>query len=450
MDFLKSLFSIAVPIILQNFFSSFVNMVDTIMVGQLGTIEIAAVGLANQIFFILNIVLFGVVSGGSIFIAQYWGKKDFKSIHSTMGITISLSIFISVMFFIAAFFFPSTLMSFYSKDINVIKIGKDYLKAVSFSYLFTGIGFAFAHAERSTEKVKLPMTATIISVIINSILNYFFIFGIKYNNNQIIIAQGVVGAAKATTIARFIEAVILIAIPYIKKYEIATNPKNYFKIQTSSLPRYLKICLPVFFNESLWGIGISLQNAIFARAGTYEIAAFNINGTISNLIWPFFIGAGAASGIIIGKTIGESNYKKARLLAKQTSIFLSIVACFVSVIIIPLIMLLPRFFNVEAQVIKMASFFLFLTIFLYPLHAFNMNIVVGVCRAGGDTIYGLIMDIGFMWAVCIPLGFFSVQVLHLPYYVIFLIVQSENIIKMILGLIRLISGKWLKDLTIKS
>ena len=213
MNFLKTLFVIALPIILQNFFSSFVNMLDTVMVGQLGSIDIAAVGLANQIFFVLNIVLFGTVSGGSIFMTQFWGKKDIQGIHRTMGITLIMSFFVSLVFFSVAFFFFFFCLSLYTKDYEVIKRGAEYLRCVAPSYFFFGIGFAFAHAERSIERVKIPMVATTTSVLINAVLNYFLIFGIKIGGNQIIPAMGIIGAAIATNIARFIEFLILIIIP---------------------------------------------------------------------------------------------------------------------------------------------------------------------------------------------------------------------------------------------
>lgn len=450
MEFLKSLFTIAFPIIAQNFLSSFVNMLDTIMVGQLGSVDIAAVGLGNQIFFVMNIMMFGTVSGGSIFISQYWGKKDLDGVHRTMGITISVSVIISVLFFLLAIFCPEFCLRIYSKDEVVIKRGAEYLQAVAPSYLFIGLGFAFAHAERSTERVKLPMIATAISVLVNCVLNYILIFGVSVNGKQIIGSYGIVGAAIATDIARFVELLILIIVPYLRHYEIAVSPKQYFHIKNSQpgfISKYIRICLPVLINESLWGFGASMQNAVYAHAGTLIIAAFNINSTISNLIWTFFMGCGNAVAIILGKTIGESKYEEARTLAKKNVLFLVLSACVLSLLLIPLAQILPFFFKVEPEVISMAKKFLYMTCVLYPLFAVNMCMVVGVCRSGGDTVYAMIMDVGFMWCLSLPLGFLAVSIWNLPFWAIYLCIHTEDVCKAIMGLIRLMNGKWVRDVT---
>lgn len=418
------------------------------MVGQLGSVEIAAVGLGNQIFFVMTVVIFGIVSGGSIFIAQFWGKKDIDGVHRTFGITLSLSFVISAVFFIAAFFFPRTCLSLYSSDAVVIQKGSEYLRVVSISYIFTGIGFAIGHAERSTEHVKLPMIATIISVVINAILNYLFIFGISLFGTQIIEPMGIIGAAIATNISRVIELLILIIFAYARKYEIAVNPRRLFKTQPGFLARYIKVCLPVLLNESLWGIGMSMQNSILAHAGTAEIAAFNINSTISNLIWPFFLGSGNATAIIIGKKIGEGAYEETKKLAKKISLFLVASSIPFALILISLTKTLPFFFNVEPEVIHMATVFIIIKACIYPFDAFNMCSVVGICRAGGDTIFAMIMDVGLLWILSLPLGAAAVYIWHFPYWLIYMCILTESIGKAIIAIYRVASGKWLKDVTI--
>ena len=448
MNFLSTLFTIAVPIILQNFLSSFVNMLDTIMVGQLGSVDIAAVGLGNQIFFIMNITMFGIVSGGSIFMTQFWGKKDLNGVHRTMGITITASAVISVLFFCAATFAPEFCLRIYSKDNVVIEHGAAYLRAVAPSYIFTGLGFSISHALRSTERVKLPMVSTAISVIVNGIFNYILIFGIRTGSVELIPAMGVIGAAFATTIARIVEFMILLIVPYKKGYEIAVPPRRYFsKHEVGFIPRYIKICVPVLLSEAMWAIGISLQSSIYAHAGTKIIAAFNITSTISNLVWTFFIGCGNAAAIILGKKIGEEKIDEARHLSKRLTGFMAGAAAVLGLLLIPLAFMLKYFFKVEPEVIRMAQVFLFITVILYPIYATNMNIIVGVCRSGGDTMYGLFLDNGFMWLLALPLGFCAINFWHLPFWGIFLCIHTEDICKCVMGLLRLHSGKWLHDLT---
>jgi len=416
------------------------------MVGQLGSIDIAAVGLGNQIFFVMNIMIFGVVSGGSIFISQYWGKKDMEGVHRTMGIIMGAGFFISFLFFCAATFIPQICLSIYTSDHEVIEKGCGYLRAVAPSYLLIGIGFPFSQALRSTERVKLPMFSTGFSVIINGILNYLFIFGISSGGVQVLAPGGIIGAAIATDIARIIELGILLAVPVLKRYEVIAPINHYFKKQPGFISRYIKVAIPVFINGSLWGIGTSLQSSIYAHAGTDIIAAFNITSTLSNLIWTFFIGSGNAAAIIIGKKIGEGKSNEARSLAKKCTGFMACSGFCLGLLLIPLSFLLKYFFKVEPEVIKIAQTFLFIMAVIYPLFAVNMCTVVGVCRSGGDTIYALIMDVGFMWLI-LPFGFLAVTVWALPFWAIYLILNIENVCKTIMGVIRLQSGKWLHDLT---
>lgn len=447
MGFFSTLFNIALPIIAQNFLGSFVNMLDNIMVGQLGKIDIAAVGLANQIFFIMQVMMFGVVSGGSIFITQYWGKKDLPGVHRTVGITIIFVTIVSLIFTSAALFAPEFCLRIYTSDEQVIQRGSLYIRYVAPSYILTGISFAFANACRSTEHVRLPMVITAISVIVNGIMNYFLIFGLAFGSVSIFPCLGIVGAALATDIARIVECVLIIFFSYSRKYEFAVSLKKFFTPQKGFFAKFLIIVIPVLFNESLWGVGASLHNSIFGHSGTDIVAAFNITNTTSNLIWTFFMGCGNATAIILGKMIGEGKHEQARALGKRYARFLGFSGFVLGLLLIPLALLLPVFYKVGPEVIHIAQVFMYLTLLFYPLNAMNMFFAVGLCRSGGDTVYALIMDTGFMWLVSIPLGYLAVLYLHLPFWAVFLCVHTEDIFKWILGFIRLESGKWLHDVT---
>lgn len=417
------------------------------MVGQLGTIDVAAVGLGNQIFFIMNLMVFGIVSGGSIFVSQYWGKKDLANIHKTTGIMLAGSIFISLLFTVAGIFAPEFCLSLYSKDREVIARGAEYLRIVSPSYIFFALSFAFATAERSTEHVKLPAIATIVSVLLNAGLNYIFIFGVKINGIQLIKPYGILGAAVATVISRIIEALIVFVFAYARKYEVAVHPKNFFGQNKEFLGRYIKICIPVLINETLWGSGISMQNSIFAHAGTLDIAAFNIMTTISNLLYPICLGCGSATAIIVGKTIGQQQYQEAKSLSNKLCAFIAALGVVLGLCLIPLTLTLPYFFKVESEVIHIASIFIIMRGIIFGVDSFNMVSVVGVFRSGGDTIFALLMDVGFMWLLALPLGWLAVLVWHLPFWAVYLCILIEPVCKAIVGVIRLKSGKWLKDLT---
>jgi putative MATE family efflux protein len=448
--FYSTLFTIAVPIILQNLLQTFVNMLDTIMVGQLGATAIAAVGLANQIFFMLNMILFGISSGGSIFIAQFWGKKDVSGIRRTLGITLSLSFIVSLVFAAGALLFPRTLIGFYSKDPRVIELGAQYLRCVGISYPLLAISFAYQLAFRATEHVNLPMISTAVSFCVNALFNWILIFGVNVSISGAHItipAMGVVGAAIATVFSRAVELAITLGWSYRKRFETCGKLKEMLSFDRGFFAKFIKIAFPVIINESLWGFGITTQNSIFSHTGTDAIAAFNVTGTISQLTWVFFIGVGNAAGIIIGKHIGEGNETDARRYANKFAWFMPVMAAGIGLLLYPLSLLLPYIFKVELGIIHQSQMMLRILMCIYPLNAFNMCFIVGICRAGGDTVYAGFNDIFWMWAVSIPLGCVAAFVLHLDPYIIYLCLQSEQVLKMAAGLLRIRSGKWLHNVT---
>jgi len=441
--FYKTLFIIALPIILQNMLQTLVNMLDTIMVGRLGSVEIAAVGLGNQVFFLLNMILFGISSGGSIFIAQYWGKQDINGIKKTLGITLSLSFIVSLVFFAGAAFTPGFILSFYSKDQAVIDIGKSYLRLAAFSYPLLAITFAHQLAFRSTEHVTLPMVSTMIAVATNALLNFLLIFGIGPFPKL-----GVNGAAIATILSRLIEFCITIFYAYSHHFEATGKLKEYLCFDKAFVNRFFKITIPVIINETLWGLGISAENAIFSHASTDAIASYNIMGTISQITWVFFIGVGNAAAIIIGKSIGQNNESLAKQYAFRFSWFMPVMAVFIGSLLYPLSLLLPYLFNVGENIIHQSQLMLRILMLFYPMNAFNMCFIVGICRSGGDTVYGAITDLLWLWVLAIPLGCAAAFLFNAEPYIIYLCLCAEQIAKVIAGLIRIKSGKWLHNVTI--
>lgn len=443
-SFIKTLFVIAFPIILQDFLSSFVNMLDTIMVGQLGAVDIAAVGLGNQLFFVMSLGVFGIASGGQIFIAQSWGKKDIDRIHKTTGMMLQLALGFTVLFAFVSICFPQWCLSIYSNDQEVISRGAQYLRVVAPSYLFFGVNVSYAVSCRNTEHLKLPAVATITSVFLNALLNYLFIFGVNIGGVQIIQAHGIIGAAAATVISRIVEALIVVGGSYMNKYVIAAPLKEYVVKDKEFVRHYAKISFPVLLNELFWGCGISMQASIFAHSGTLVIAAHNIMNSISNLVYPICLGCGNATAIIIGKTIGQGKTEEAKSLAKKQCAFIAAMAFFLGLLIMPMAKVMPFIFKVEAEVLSMATIFIIMRGFIFPFDAFNMTSVVGVFRSGGDTLFALFMDVGFMWLIALPLGWLAVLVWHLPFWAVYLCILSEPICKAIVGVIRLLSNKWLK------
>ena len=436
--FYSSLFTIAIPISLQSLLQNFVNMLDTVMIGRLGSLEIAAVGLGNQIFFILTMILFGITSGGGVFIAQFWGKKDLDGIRRSLGLMTLIATFVAVVFTLLGLFIPHQLIRIYSPDPEVVRVGGEYLRLACLSYIPTAISFSITLALRSTERVKLPLVCTAISLFINAGANYLLIF---------LAGLGVKGAAIATVFSRLVELVVLLSWSYSHGYEICGKLRELLGFDWSFVFKYLKIAFPVIINETFWGLGTSVYNGIYAHAGTDSFTAYSITGTISQLTWVFCMGFGNGIGVLIGKRIGEKKLDEAKAYALRSMWFMPLLGACVGILLLPLSKLLPLLFNVEPEIIKMASQILMILILLYPFNSFCMDWVVGVCRAGGDTVFSAAGELIVLWGVAIPLGYLAAFVLHLPAPMIFLFLSSESIVKSIVGAIRVLSGKWLHEVT---
>jgi len=441
-QFFRSLFTLAVPIMLQSLVNSLVNLLDTIMIGRLGTVEIAAVGLGNQIFFLYHVFVFGICSGGSIFTAQFWGKGDIQGIRKNLGFCMTLSSVWAVIFFFAAILFPGKLMGFYSRDAAVIRAGSDYLRILSFSFFPFALSFTFTLSLRSIEKVRLAFISTVIALSINALLNYLFIFGAGP-----LPAMGVKGAALATVISRLVEAAILLVVSYARKYSLAGTPGELLNFRGNYVRQFFRISLPVMVNEILWATGMTLQNVIFARTNTDAIAAFNITGTVSMLTWVLFIGLGNGVAVMIGKKIGERDEKTAREYASRIARFAPLLALGAALLLFPISRLLPLIFTVNPETLGAAMQMFIILCFAYPFRAFNMAMIIGICRAGGDTVFSAVYDIGAMWIIILPLAAIAAFVIKTPVWVIYICVAAEDPLKAILGVWRLISGKWLNNVT---
>jgi putative MATE family efflux protein len=440
-DFLKATIKLALPIVLQNFILSSLNLFDNIIVGGLGEVAIASVGLSNQVFFLLNLVLFGVVSGASIFTAQYWGKRDIKNIKRVLGLSLISAVTASSIFTMAAFFFSKSIIGIFSKDPEVIAMGGNYLKIICLSYIVTSITFAYSVTLRSIGQVKAPMIVSITALGINTLLNIIFVYGIGSFHGI-----GVNGSAFATLIARLIEFALMLFVVYKFKFPIAAKPKELLDLSSAFIKNFFKITIPVILNESLWALGVTAYSVIYAHMGTSVIAATNIVGTIDKLSMVIFLGFGNAAAIMIGNKIGQKDEKTAFLYAKRFIIINPLLGIIVGIIIYIGAPSILFAYNISPEVHNYSKSLLhILGIFLFT-KAFNYTNVVGILRSGGDTKFCLLLDIGGMWLVGVPLVALSGLYFHLPIDRVYLFVFMEEISKLIVGFPRIASKKWINNL----
>ncbi|AAK78823.1 putative MATE family efflux protein [Clostridium acetobutylicum] len=442
--FFKAAFGLAIPIIIQNFILSSLNLVDNIIIGGLGETAIAGVGLANQYFFLLDLALFGTASGASIFTAQYWGKRDTKNIKRVLGICLITTIILSGIFTIGALAFPNIIIGFFSQDKNVISLGANYLRIICFSYIVTGISFAYSIILRTVGQVKIPMIVSGTALAINTFLNFSLVYGIGSFHGI-----GVYGSAIATLIARFIEFFLMLLAIYKLKLPIAAKLHELLDLSTTFVKRFFKVAVPVMLNESMWGLGVTAYAAVYAHMGTAVIAATNITSTIDRLSMVVFFGFGNAAAIMIGNRIGQKDEKTAFLYAKRFIILSPFIGIFMGIILYTSSPAILYAYNINSQVHMYSKEILHIIGMFLWIKIFNYTNVVGILRSGGDTKFCLMLDMGGMWLVGVPFVALTGIYFKLPIGIVYYFVFMEEFVKLLVGLPRLLSKKWINNLVSK-
>lgn len=440
--FYRLLFSIALPIAVQNLITFMVSMVDTLMVGALGEIQLSAVSIANNLFFVLTILMFGLAGGSNIMISQYWGKGNVKTIHKILAIMYRVCLLITGIFIFIALFLPKYFMGIFTTDKAVIDFGASYLRIVCIGYLFYSITNCTIMMLRSVKTVSISIIVYTASLVVNSILNWIFIFG-----NLGAPELGIRGAAIATVCARITEFSIVLVFMFIYERKIGLKIEHLLKLDKEILKDYVGLCTPVLCNELLWAIGASMISVIVGRMGTEVVAANSINGVAHQFVTVFIFGMSNATAVIIGNTIGEGKKEKAKEYAYSIGIFSVVMGCISGFMILLIKPFVVNFYNVSYSTKLIAMEIMTVTSGIIVFQSLASNFMMGVLRGGGDAKFVLINDLIFMWLVAIPGGFFVAFVLELPVALVFLVIKCDEILKSLTSVYRVISGKWINDVT---
>jgi len=439
--FFRAMLALAVPVAFQQLITAGLNMIDVLMVGQLGEASVAALGLANQIFFLLILFIFGVTSGMSIFTAQYWGKGDTESIRKVLGICLVVAVSVAALFSLGAILIPERLMSFYTEDPEVVQLASSYLRIVGLSYVFMAIAFSYISILRSITQVTLTVIVSVLALALKTAIAYVLIFG-----HFGFPALGVRGAAIGTSVGWAFECIILLILVYTQKTPLAANPITFFQFNRSFLMNVLRTSMPAALNEVIWSFGITLYNAVYARIGTDAIAAIQINATVEELMFVVFIGLGNACSVMVGNKIGqgdkEISFEYARRFTILAVFFAALAGVFVFLIrgfVAGLYQLSP---SAELNLMNIMLVFSFSA----WLRVFNFMLFIGALRAGGDTRYAMFTELFSIWVIGVPAALIGGFVLHLPVYYVYALVILEEVVKAIVVFRRYISRKWIHDL----
>ena len=438
--------TLALPVAIQNVLTSSFQLVDTLLVAQLGDLTLSAVGMAAQWGWLSFVLIFGLCSGMSVFVSQYWGVKDRKGIRRVLGIGILSSLVFSFVFMLVARIAPQWVLRMFNKDEAVIAAGCDYLRIVCFSYPAVALSNILSTALRNTERVKLPMYVSIFTTIANAIVDYGLIFG-KFG----LPAMGVRGAALATCISAWLGPVLILFFSVPEK-NILTGPvRELLAFGFDNLKLFFSRAAPVILNEFMWALGIMVLNIIYSNQGYEYYAGITIFRTFSDLSFAFFAGLGNACVIMVGKSIGQGKIRRGISDARRFSVLTPLAGLVIGLVTIALrdqlILLFAAGNSLSALTLQTA---LSVTVFC-SLEQIVRNIpyvqVVGVFRSGGDTLHGMLYDLGSLWLVGIPAALIA-ALFHAPFLVVVAAAYlGEDLPKSVLCLRRFVSMRWIMPVT---
>ena len=441
-NFYKTLLKLTVPIALQNLISLGMNLSDTVMLGSLGEKQISASALANQPFFVFTLVMFGLCSGACVLTAQYWGKSDTETINKIVALALKISAVCSVLFSALVLIFPEFVISLYTADREVIRLGAQFLRIIGFSYTLSAISTTYLYILRSIEIVTLPLTFNFISFSINIFLNWIFIYG-----HFGFPAMGIRGSATGTLCARIIEICMVLVYAIVFNRKIRLRLGYIVRTDLQLLRDFLRYSAPVVINETLWSLGISMQSVVIGHMGSRQVAASSIAGVVQRLCMVIVFGMSNAAAIIVGKQIGAGEEEKAGRSAR-TMLLLSVVIGILSAGIILLIREpMIAFYNVDQTTKQYASEFIEVYAVVLMFMSFNSVNIVGVLRGGGDTRFAMFIDTFALWLFAIPLGALAGLYFKFPLPVVFFLLTCDEVVKFTIGIWRFRSGKWLRNLT---
>ncbi|MCI8837449.1 MAG: MATE family efflux transporter [Hungatella sp.] len=441
--FLKKTVMIALPVAMQGMLNTVVNLVDNLMIGSLGSTAIASVGLANKIFFVFSLLIFGVNSGSGVLAAQFWGNKDVKSIRKVLGLALSLAVAGAIGFMIPALIRPQLLMRIFTTSDAGIQTGAAYLAVAAFSYPCTAITNTYVGMLRAVNRVREPVMISCGAIVTNICFNYILIFG-KFGAP----AMGVTGAALATLIARVVEVVLILGVVYLGRTPLAGSVREMFGWSRAFLRKFFVTALPVIVNEFIWGLGTAIYSMAYGRMGDEAVAAITIATTIQDLVVVLFQGLSAATAVILGNEMGAGKLKRAETYGKNFFILQFIVTVITACLCVAGRWKFIGLYQpgISDEVAEMVSRCIIVFAIFSPFRMFNYVNVVGVLRSGGDTAMCLFIDTSGVWLIGIPLAFIGGLVLKQPIHIVYGMVTCEEVYKAVIGYIRYRQKKWLRNL----
>lgn len=441
-QFYMTTIAIILPIVAQQLITTSVNLIDNVMIGKLGSDALTAVTVANKIYFLYASVLFGFCGAASILIAQFHGSQNKKKCQKIMDLNLIIPVICAFIFIVEMIIAPRYFLGFFSTEKAVLDLAVQYSKYAIWTYIPYGIVFASLSALRSIGITKVQMYIGILSVAINTTLNYILIFG-SFGAP----ALGVEGAAIATLVARFVEMLVYIILLLSKKYFFTLSIKELFKIDFNLLVKMFKSAIPLTINEILFSLGMSLVFISYVRCDESLMAAVSVVDTVKQIMFILFGGLSTAISILIGNRLGANQIEEAKSNADKLLVFGFMISIVVGLIFILIAPFIASLYNVEDVIKDMIIKLIRIKSCALPFYVFNICIYF-ILRAGGDTLNTMIMDSGALWLGSVLVSTVLSVFFDLPLLLLYIIVEFCDVLKSFVAIYFYKLDKWAKNMTI--
>lgn len=439
--FYKEAIMIALPIMLQQFVTSFVNLIDNVMIGSVGASALTSITVANKYYMVFNSTLLGFCGAAGIFIAQYFGAKNNKRCQDVFNINMLVDVFAAVFFMIFAWLCPTFILGLFTKTPEIMSLGLDYLGVIKYSYIPMAISFTVVMALRAVAINAIQLKVGLVTVATNTFLNYCLIYG-----NFGFPTLGVKGAAIATLIARIVEMVIYLVVLFRKKHFFCWDFKGMLHFDWKLFRSMLNKAIPLTLNEILFSVGMAMIFKSYMRVDEYLVAGITVVDTVINIFFIIFGGLSSAVSILIGKRLGANELEEAKDNAYKLIAFGVMVAAAMGVILYIVAAYIPSIYNLDDNINVVITTLLRIKAFLLPVYVINVCAFFTL-RAGGDARSTLMMDSGFLWGVSVLVSTILSIYTPIGLVTLFVVVESLDIIKLLVATYYLKKGTWIRNLT---
>ena len=447
--FYRQVLRITLPILIQNFITNFVSMLDNVMVGRVGGSAMSGVSVSNQLIFVFNLCIFGAVSGAGIFGAQFYGRGDNKGLRHTFRFKVLSALILSVLGIGVFLLFGQPLIHSYLKGegdpmaaLAAFGYAKEYLYTMLIGLIPYAIVQCYSGTLRETGETVFPMIAGIVAVLTKLVLNYFLIFDhIGYHG------LGVVGAAIATVISRFVELIVLVVWveTHKEKHPFFKGALHSFRVPMGLVKQILIKGLPLAVNETMWAAGLAMMSQCYSVRGLDVVEANNICQTFFNVFSVAFIAVGAAIGIILGQLLGAGKREEARETSVKLIAFSVFVSCLVALLFAVAATFIPLFYKTTDAVRHLATHLMLICAIIMPFDAFA-NASYFTLRSGGKTYTTILFDSVFSWALAVPVAYGLSRFTEMPILPMFAICQCLHVIKCVIGFLFVKQGAWVVNI----